>query len=220
MLDNKFHWFQWSFWQLKSYDSLYQTFSDDRQHWVRAWWPCQATPGHKVHLAQLLVPSPSPDQALMAAMPGTTTSSTSMSQRTRPLSGATGGATPTTTGRSTSARRTTPSRPRWGLKPSENQNLTPFCISAEVVWRVRRARRALLRHQPCERLQGASPSRARLRPTKTRLWCWSSLNTKWKQNLSSLFVCNHLSFEFVPFYKWPAYIHSRIKITDTEYSHR
>ena len=38
------------------------------------------------------------------------------------------------------------------------------------------------------------------------------------RNCSRLFVCNHLSFKFVPFYKWPVYIHSRIKITDTENS--
>ena len=38
------------------------------------------------------------------------------------------------------------------------------------------------------------------------------------QMFSRLFVCNHLSLKFVPFYKWPAYIHSQIKITDTESS--
>merc|ERR1719215_599193 len=55
--------------------------------------------------------SPSPSPGLTAPTPGITTSSTSTCPPRTPSSGATGGATLTTTGSSTSHRRTTHSRP-------------------------------------------------------------------------------------------------------------
>merc|ERR1712083_5097 len=57
--------------------------------------------------------SPSPDLARTGATLVTTTSSTSTCQHTRPLSGVTGEGTLIITGKSTSVKRTTHSRPSW-----------------------------------------------------------------------------------------------------------
>ena len=75
-------------------------------------------------------------------------------------------------------------------------------LSAEVVRRVRRPWRTLLRHQPRERLQGARAPRASLCSSQARIWTCQTLEPlKHNQHPSSLFVCNHLSLQFVPFYK-------------------
>merc|ERR1712223_2135759 len=88
------------------------TLSERCTHWAQhcyLWGPHQPSPWPYLTAPQ--APCPSPDQAQMAATPVTTTSSTSTCLHTRPLSGDTGGETLTITGRSISARRTTPSKP-------------------------------------------------------------------------------------------------------------
>merc|ERR1711944_318613 len=68
--------------------------------WVQPfyWWD-RPRPSPWPSLTVLLDPFPFPDLAQMEATQAITTSSTSTCLHTRPLSGATGEATPTTTGR-------------------------------------------------------------------------------------------------------------------------
>ena len=81
-----------------------------RQQFVRqSWRPCQASPGPKPP-SRAPCQSPARDPTALTSI-----SSTLMSPHTRHSSGDTRGATPSTTGRSTSHRRTTHLRPRYDI---------------------------------------------------------------------------------------------------------